>query len=244
MDSGRGCSGLYETIRDIVVGQMSHAVQKDKEVLNRLESTAERVARGDAHRAHLRRPVAKYLARALIPSDVGTAKSLGRVSLGRQHEHKPGIVIFIPEGQVNLDELERLSRAYIFSPPDGEMYTNIETGEYRSGKRVATMLVSLASEEPDVATDVGMGDDGRICNHVLPIVICACELLSHVYVRWRGPGSEGRIQIDETLEGVRGFVAWIPPSCLPDYAQPEDVARFCGADRRGGQSIPLDELDI
>lgn len=238
-----GCSGFYQTTSDIVVGQMSHANQVDIEVLSRLESTAERVARGDADRAHLRRPAAQYLSRALIPSTVMTARSLGRISFGREHEHKPGIVVFLPGDKVDLDKLRRLNRSDMVSPPATDTYRDLETGSFREIKRIARAITEIISDEIEGAKHIELGDEGRICNHMLPTVIYALEHLTHVYVRWRGPGSEGRVQIDENLEGVRGFAAWIPPLCLPPHAKPEDIARVCGAEKQG-RSIALEGLEI
>lgn len=222
-----------------MVEEMSHANQVDKEVLHRLESAAERVARGDAHPAHLRRPTAQYLSRAHIPSAVMTARSLGRVSFGRANEHKQGVVVFLSGDRVDLDELQRLNKVDTLTPKSMEVYRNLADTEFKEIEFAAEAITEAVSDEILLAEDLEMDNDRRICNHLLPAIIIVLEHLTHANLRWRGPGSEGRVQIDETLEGVRGFAAWIPPSCLPSDATLEDIAHACGAEKQG-RSLALD----
>lgn len=226
-----------------MVGQMSHANQVDKEVLHRLESAAERVARGDAHPAHLRQPTAQYLSRAHIPSAIMTARSLGRVSFGREHEHKPGIVVFVPEDCVELDELQRLNRVDTLTPKSIGVYETLGAADFGKIERVAEAIAETVPGEIAVAEDMELSNGERICNHILPGIILALEHLTHANLRWRGPGSAGRVQIDEELEGVRGFAAWIPPSCLPPDAKLEDIAHACGAEKQG-RALALDGLEV
>jgi hypothetical protein len=173
-----------------------------------------------------------------------TARSLGRVSFGREHAHKPGIVVFVPEDWVDLDELQRLNQVDTLTPPAIEVYRNLATADFRQIGRVAEVISEAVSDEIAVAEEMELSNGERICNHLLPGIILALEHLTHANLRWRGPGSEGRIQIDEDLEGVRGFAAWIPPSCLPPDVKLEDIAHACGAAEKQGRSLALEGMEV
>jgi len=124
-----------------------------------------------------------------------------------------------------------------------EVYRNLADTEFKEIEFAAEAITEAVSDEILLAEDLEMDNDRRICNHLLPAIIIVLEHLTHANLRWRGPGSEGRVQIDETLEGVRGFAAWIPPSCLPSDATLEDIAHACGAEKQG-RSLALDGLDV
>ncbi|WP_424000714.1 hypothetical protein ACOZ4I_14410 [Haloarcula salina] len=151
--------------------------------------------------------------------------------------------MFVPEDRVELDELQRLNRVDTLTPKAIGVYETLGAADFGKVEHVAEAIAENVPGEIAVAEDMELSNGERICNHILPGIILALEHLNHANLRWRGPGSEGRVQIDETLEGVRGFAAWIPPSCLPSDATLEDIAHACGAEKQA-RSLALDGLDV
>lgn len=223
---------------------MTDLGQRDDRALMKLESSAKRISTGELPPNQLLDAAALYVARAPVPSKLAVLKSLGRVSYGRTQAHKPGISLFVPEDSVaNLEGLRKENRAAAARPVGYKLdYSPIPSGKWSSLEPILKHLLENIDNESKVAQQTE-DIDGKICNFLLPAIICVFEVIDEAYVRWRGPGSEGRIQFDESLEETRGFSAWVHPSCLHPDAQPTEVARLCDADKRG-QSHTIGEIDL
>lgn len=223
---------------------MSQQEQLDKQVIRGLHDAAERVAMGNSPPNHLLDPAARYLARAPVPTIVQTVKSLGRISFGRAHEHEPGIVLFILEEDIaDLDGLTQIGRLEVLQPPTENDYASVADDQWSKPDAVAAFLSKNLSDEATAAKHANKDYEGVICNHVLPAVVGVLATIDESYIRWRGPGAEGRVQISEDLEGERGLAVWIHPYCLGQNIQPSDIVELCGAEKRG-QSPIMEEIDL
>lgn len=223
---------------------MTDPEQRDDRALQKLANSAYRVSMGNLRPSQFLDAAALYVARAPVPSRLAVLRSLGRVSYGRTHAHKPGISLFVPEDSIaNFEELRKENRAAAARSTGYDLdYRDIPSEKWSSVEPILGHLLENIDNEPKIAQQTDHVD-GKICNLLLPAIVCAFEVIDDAYIRWRGPGSEGRIQFDESLEGTRGFSAWIHPSCLHPDAQPTELARLCDADKRG-QSHTIGEIDL
>jgi hypothetical protein len=223
---------------------MTDLGQRDDRALMKLEDSAKRVSMGDLPPNQFLDPAALYVARAPVPSRLTVLKSLGRASYGRKNAHKPGISLFVPENSIdNFEELKKENRAVAAKPTGYELdYRPIPSGEWSNLEPILDHLLEHIGKESKIAQETE-DIDGKLSNFLLPAIICVFEIIDETCVRWRGPGSEGRVQFDESLEETRGLSAWVPPSCLHSGAQPTEVARLCDADERG-QSHTIGEIDL
>ncbi|MDF9745032.1 hypothetical protein [Natrinema salsiterrestre] len=222
---------------------MSNQEQLDKQALTELRDIAKKVAMGNAPPSDFLSPAFHYLARAPIPSGHLAVRSLGRISFGRDNAHRPGIILFVPEQDLNnSDRLREVNRQAALGVPTQKDYRSMTDGSWDSPDAAATFISNNVSLELDAAEQADVEYEGTIYNQLLPAVICALESIDDAYVRWRGPGSEGRVQIDEALEGQSGFAVWVHPDCLGPDLQPEDIARFCDADE--GQPSIMEGIDL